>query len=144
MEIDTSSISSSAHSSTVGSLKKIIWFSIFAGWMDGWIKGWRRRRPIHTSSVWQWQISTQCRKCCAHTYVWFALNDVFCPCPMYPIVCCCDFQISFTGQLSVHQNASAPQTSPSQQLRGGTTAKELEVSPWSSYMKVRTGMRWEG
>lgn len=39
MEIDTSSISSSDHSSTVGSLKKITSFSIFGGWMDGSIDG---------------------------------------------------------------------------------------------------------
>lgn len=35
MEIDTSSLSSSDHSSTVGSLRKIINFSIFGGWIDG-------------------------------------------------------------------------------------------------------------
>lgn len=35
MEIDTSSLSSSDHSSTVGSLRKIISFSIFGGWIDG-------------------------------------------------------------------------------------------------------------
>lgn len=35
MEIDTSSVSSSDHSSTVGSLRKIICFSIFGGWIDG-------------------------------------------------------------------------------------------------------------
>lgn len=65
MEIDTSSISSSDHSSTVGSLKKIISFSIFGGR----IKGWRRWRPILRSSIWQWQICIQYRKCCAHTYM---------------------------------------------------------------------------
>lgn len=35
MEIDTSSVSSSDHSSTVGSLRKMICFSIFGGWIDG-------------------------------------------------------------------------------------------------------------
>lgn len=35
MEIETSSLSSSDHSSTVGSLRKIICFSIFGGWIDG-------------------------------------------------------------------------------------------------------------
>lgn len=35
MEIDTSSLSSSDHSSTVGSLRKIISFSIFGGWING-------------------------------------------------------------------------------------------------------------
>lgn len=35
METDTSSVSSSDHSSTIGSLKKIFSFIISSGWMDG-------------------------------------------------------------------------------------------------------------
>lgn len=39
METDTSSASSSDHSSTIGSLKKIFSFIISGGWVDGSMDG---------------------------------------------------------------------------------------------------------